>query len=219
MPKSEFPDEYLRGLEKNHKNKVEESLSTAERLLMYSGARLNWVGEYINDESIHWTLEKINVNNLTLTGTSPVWNAIIIDKADRNPEKLRQLLKNPKISKMFKNSRYVDIPILVRKDGEKLKVLDGMNRTIAAIRDGIQKINAYVGIRTGSPNLIIEPHVIYDFIRAYQQGRGNEEDLKGGLRFLLDAYTNVRELLKTRLGPDWIKDEGIQQIIKEVLEE
>ena len=219
MPKSEFPDEYLRGLEENHRQKVEESLNAAERLLMYSGARLNWIGEYINDESIHWQLEKIPVDSLTLTGTGPQWNAVIIEQAEGSPAKLRELLKNPGIAEIFKNSKYVDIPILVRKDEEKLKVLDGMNRTIAAIRDGIPEINAYIGTGIGESASIVEPHVVYDFIRAYQKRGGNAEDLKGGLRFLIDSYENVRGILKTRLGPEWIKDDKIQQIIKEVLGE
>ena len=82
MPKSDFPIEYLVGLEKNHKNKVERALDTTEKLLMYSGARLNWVGEYVNDESVHWRLQTIPVDNLTLTGTSPEWNAVILGKAE-----------------------------------------------------------------------------------------------------------------------------------------
>jgi hypothetical protein len=82
MPKSDFPTEYLVGLEKNHKDKVERALDTTEKLLMYSGARLNWVGEYVNDESVHWRLQTIPVDNLTLTGTSPEWNAVILGKAE-----------------------------------------------------------------------------------------------------------------------------------------
>lgn len=218
MPKSDFPDEYLKGLEENHRQKVEQALNPAERLLLYSGARLNWVGEYINDESIHWQLENIPVDNLTLTGTSPEWNAIIIDRAEKNPQKLRALLKEPDVAAMFTNSQYIDIPILVRKEENKLKVLDGMNRTIAAIRDGISEIRAYVGTREGKPSPIVEPHVLYDFIRAFQQRGGNVEDFKGGLRFLIDSYSNARDVLTNRLGPEWIRDEKIQQIIKEVIE-
>jgi hypothetical protein len=217
MPKSEFPNEYLVALEQNHRKKVEASSDPAERLLMYSGARLNWVGEYINDESIHWKLETVPVDSLTLTGTGPEWNAITLDRAEGNPAKLRELLKTPEIRQMFESSQYVDIPILVRREEDKLKILDGMNRTIAAVRDNIPEIRAYIGTRDGNPTPIVEPHIVYDFIRAYEQRGGNEEDLKGGLRFLLNAYSNVRELLETRFDPKWVRDEKMQQIIKEVL--
>ncbi len=219
MPKTDLPEEYLRDLEENHKKKVDQSLSIVERLLMYSGARMNWVGEYINDESIRWHLEKIPVNSLTLTGTTPQWNTIIIDRAEKSPSKLRELLKEPRIAAIFANSQYIDIPILVRKDEDKLKVLDGMNRTIAAIRDGIPEIRAYVGVREGKPTLIVEPHVIYDFIRAFQRRGGNGEDFKAGLRFLVNSYSNARDVLTKRLGPEWIKDEKIQTIIREVIED
>jgi hypothetical protein len=217
VPKTDFPKEYLEGLEKNHKEKVDRTLDTAEKLLMYSGARLNWVGEYINDESVKWELKTLPVDSLTLTGTGPAWNEIIINRAEAKPSKLRELLKDPKISKMFENSSYIDIPILVRKEGEKLKILDGMNRTIAAVRDNIKEISAYVGTRLGNPQPTIEPHVVYDFIRAYYQRGGDEDDFKGGLRYLLSSYANVKDLLKTRFNSTWVRDEKVQLLIKEVL--
>jgi hypothetical protein len=219
MPKSDFPEAYLTALERNHREKVEASSDPAERLLMYSGARLNWVGEYINDASIRWRLEKVPVYSLTLTGTCPEWNAIILGRAEANPAKFRELLKRPDIKTMFQASQYTDIPILIRNEYGKLKILDGMNRTIAAIRDNIRGIRAYIGTREGVPVPIIEPHVIYDFIRAFHQREGNEEDFRGGLRFLLNSYTNVRKLLEARFNSRWVEDEKIQQIIKEVLGE
>jgi hypothetical protein len=217
MPKSELPREYLEGLEKNLRGKLETDMDPAQRILMYSGARLNWIGEYINDESVHWELKHVPVDNLTLTGTSPEWNAIIIDRAEKSPTKLRLLMKDSSIAEMFKNSEFVDIPILVRNEEGTLKILDGMNRAIAAVRDGIDEIQAYIGTREGHNEPIVEAHVVYDFLKAYQQGRGTEEDLRGGLRFLLDAYSNVRELLNKRFSPDWVRDERLQKIIQDVL--
>lgn len=219
MPKTDFPDEYLEGLEKNHRQKTEGASDVAERILMYSGARLNWVGEYINDDSISWKLETLPIENIILTGTSPEWNEIIIKQAECSPNKLRELLKDPEIAKMFENSKFEDVPILIRKDNDELKVLDGMNRTIAAIRDGLTEIRAYVGTRTGQPAPKIEPHVVYDILRAYQQRGGNEEDFVGGLRFLLHSYLNVREILTQRFNENWLPNEKIQSLIQLALEE
>lgn len=219
MPKTDFSKEYLEGLEKNHREKVDQALDSAGKLLMYSGARLNWVGEYVNDESIKWELKTVKVDELTLTGTGPEWNEIIIDRAKASPAMLRKLLKDPKIKRMFENSKFVDIPILVRREGDKLKILDGMNRTIAAIRDNINDIRAYVGTREGNAlPIIIEAHVVYDFIRAFHQRGGDEDDFKGALRFLRNSYANVEELLNTRFNSKWVKDEKVQRLIKEVLE-
>lgn len=218
MPKSDFPKSYLEDLVKNHQEKVAKSQpDPADRLLTYSGSLLNWVGEYINDESVSWKLKKITINSLTLTGTGPEWNKITIEKAERKPDKLRELLKERKIRKIFKECKFIDIPILVRVENDKLKVLDGMNRMIAAIRDGKKEIRAYIGTRKGQADPKIEPHVIYDFIRAFQQRKGNEEDFKAGLRFLINAYSNTQELLKTRFTPQWINNEKISKLINEAL--
>ncbi len=219
MPKTELPDEYLKGLEENHRKKIEDLLDPAERLLMYSGARLNWIGEYINDENIHWTLETVPLDDLTLTGTNPGWNAITLTQAEASPAKLRELLKDPKIAEVFKDAEYVEIPILVRREEDKLQLLDGMNRTIAAIRDAKEDIRAYIGTRVGEPAPTIEPHVIYDFIKAYHQRGGNEEDFKAGLRFLVKAYSNARDLIENRFSHEWVPDDKIQQLLKEVLDE
>lgn len=218
MPKADFPKSYLEALAKNHQEKVSQSLQhPTDRLLIYSGSLLNWVGEYINDEGISWELKKIPVDSLTLTGTGPEWNKIIIKRAETKPSKLRKFFKDPKIKNIFKEATFTDVPILVRAEGNKLKVLDGMKRVIAAIRDGRNEIRAYVGTRKSKAQPKIEPHVIYDFIRAFQQRGGNEEDFKASLRFLINAYSNARKLLKTRLGPRWIDDKKINQLVDEVL--
>lgn len=221
MPKTDFPKKYLKALAAIDKTKVEERLQDpADKLLMYSGALLNWVGEYINDENVSWKLETVPLEKIVMTGTSPEWNKITLEKAEREPMKLRKLFEDENIRNVFRESKFTNDPILIREDEEgKYKVLDGMNRVIAAARDGINQVKAYVGRSIGKSKAKLEPHVVYDFIRAYQQRGGNEENLKGGLRFLIGAYANVGELLRTRLGPKWVKDEKIQKIIKEVLGE
>jgi hypothetical protein len=213
---SKFPKEYLEGLEQNHREKIEELLSVEERILMYSGARLNWIGEFINNKAISWELKTIPVDNLTLTGTGPEWNAIILDRAEGRPDKFRELLKDPEIRKIFKDSKYIDIPILVRKENDKLKILDGMNRTIAAIRDDIFEIRAYIGTLNGNSLPVVEPHVVYDFIRAYQRG-GEETDFVAGLRFLANSYSNVKTLLEERFNGSWVRNEKVQKLIGEIL--
>ena len=224
MPSNQIPKEYLKALVQNHHDKVLKDSTPEDRLLMYSGARLNWVGEYINDKSINWELRHLKIDDITLTGTNPTWNKITLEQAERKPAKLRELMKDPKIRKVFAQSKFDKVPVLVRtreKDGEtQLLVLDGMNRVIAAIRDGITEIDAYVGTRKGEPKPEIEPHVLYDLIRAYQQRGGNADDLMAALRFLVNAYDNSRDLLLTRFSGDWIRDEELSKKIREqVLDE
>lgn len=219
MSKKDFPSKYLEGLAENHQKKVLERFKDpADRLLMYSGALLNWVGEFINDESINWKLEKIPLKDIILTGTGPEWNEITYVKAERSPIKLRKLMKKKSIREMFKEAKYVDIPILIREVDGELKVLDGMKRVIAASRDGIDEIRAYVGREKGKSKPIVEPHVIYDFIRAFQLKRGSERDFQASIRFLVNAYSNTRKLLDERFSYEWIGDKHTVKLIKEAID-
>ncbi len=216
--------EYLKWLVKNHENKVKRSWSDPVGfLLMYSGALLNWVGEYVSDKSLTWTKKRLKIDDLTLTGTGPEWNEIIIKQAERQPAKLRVLLKDPKVKKIFESALFSPEPILIRvedtKEGKKLKILDGMNRTISSIRDGREEIDAWVCERTSKPQPEIEPHVIYDFLRAYDQGRGNKNDLISALRFLIETYSNSKSLLESRFSSLWINNEEINKLVNDLLKE
>lgn len=217
MPKTDFEPGYLEKLAQNHEKKAMANTTPAEMLLVYSGALLNWVGEYINDKSINWKLQKIALDSLTLSGTGPEWDSIIRNKAQLSPAKLRDLMKDESIHAVFAGATNSGLPILVRKDGDQIKILDGMNRVISGIRDGQAEIEAYVGERTGEAEPMIEAHVIYDFIRAYKQRRGDAEEFKAALRFLVSHYVNARKLLETRFSDEWIHDEEISFLITEVL--
>jgi len=207
----------LEALAENHKEKVEEKLQDpADRLLMYSGSLLNWVGETINDESISWKLETIPLEKIVMTGTSPEWNKITLEKAGRDPMKLRKLFEDGNIRNIFKESKFSDVPILIREtEKREYKVLDGMNRVIAAARDGIDEIRAYVGRSKGESQAKIEAHVIYDLIRGFQLRGGSEDDFKAAIRLLLHTYSNTRGLLENRFSKDWVPDEKVQRLIEE----
>lgn len=74
-----FPDQkYLENLLQNLKAKTEKSLTEGDLLLMYSGAMLNWIGDFITDESVAWIKKELLLDDLFLTGTGPTWNEIII---------------------------------------------------------------------------------------------------------------------------------------------
>lgn len=208
-------------LVRNHRAKALERFGDAgEELLMYSGVLLNWVGEWLTDPSVQWEKRDLRVDDLTLTGTNPTWNEIVLDRAQRDPRKLRELLRDPEIAGLFTRAQWLSIPILVRidpQDAAKLKVLDGMKRTIAAIRDGRESIEAWVATRTGPGCPCIEAHVIYDLLRAAQQGRGSLEDLRASLRFLLQTYGNTRHLLEHRFNAEWVRDPQLNALVREAL--
>jgi len=219
--KTNFPDKkFLKKLLKNSKKKVDVSLDTTEQILIYSGSALNWIGDYITDKNAKWTKEKLNIDDLYLTGTNPKWNEIVIDKCKRSPRKLREYFKKNKGAKnLFKGVKYQNLPILVRYEGKQYKVLDGMHRTIAAIRDNRKEITAFVVSLRGSPKPQCEAHVVYDLLRSYNRGiNRNKKDLISALRFLRHGYSNVEDLLKKRFSKPYIPgDDEIQDIIRKSL--
>lgn len=215
-----FPDEeYLRDLVARLREKSEHYQNPLDQLTTVSGASLNWIADFLTDRNIQWTKEELTLESLYLTGTGPEWNAIIIDRAERSPAKLRQLIQNdPSIAEVFANEPWSEREILVRADGEKLKVLDGMHRVVAAIRDGRATVKAYVARQEGVPRPQCEPHVVYDFLRAYERGSNRDrEAVVNALRFLRKAYANVDGLLRERFSPKWLLDKELQGIVRDAL--
>jgi len=185
-----------------------------------SGASMNWIADYLTDQNVIWEKMDLPVKELWLTGTRPEWNKVIIDQCGRSPVKLKEVLdSNPETKMMFEIAQVDDRPILVRFDDEKLKVLDGMHRTIAAIREGKQTITAFVAKHKGTPKPYCEPHVVYDLLKAYHRKlNSDKESLIVALRYLRKSYANVDDLLKNRFSKSWMPDDEIQKIIKESLE-
>lgn len=219
--KTKFPDKkYLKELIKNLEAKNAKRQSYVDKLLMHSGAVLNWIGDYITDENAVWKKEKLLIDKLYLTGTNPEWNRIVIDICGRSPKKLREYFQKYSIAtKIFKDAVFENIPVLVRYDEGKYKMLDGMHRAVAAIRDGKKYIYAYVARINGKPKPKCEAHVIYDLLKAYQRGiHRDSKGLESSLLYLKKSYSNVERLLKNRFNKNWVHDREVQKIIKEVLQ-
>lgn len=214
-----FPDqEYLRWLLDDIVRRNGER-SVRDRLIAESGAALNWVGDYISDESLTWKKRTLDLDALWLTGTFPEWNPIIIDQCQRSPVEFRRFLSaKPDMKKLFDRAKLSDQPILVRPEEEKLKVLDGMYTVIAAIVAGHKTIEAFVCTPAGKPRPHCEPHVVYDLIRAYDRKiNPDRAGLIAALRFLKNSYANVEPLLRERFSGDWMPNQEIREIIAEVL--
>lgn len=214
-----IPKSYLKNLAEVLEKQLDAYQTPEQKLMMLSGAKLNWIGDIISDKSIKWTKENLNIDKLYLTGTNPRWNKIIIDFCGRSPIKLRALLlKNKSIATVFKTAKFSSVAILVRHDGDKYKILDGMKRVIAAILLGKKTINAYVALPNGKLKPQCEPHVVYDLLRAYQRGINKDrKSLVIALRFLRKGYSNVDDLLRYRFDKKWLPNEVIQKIIREAL--
>ncbi len=217
---SNFPDaNYLNNLVERFKEWFAVSQKPLDQLITYSGVAMNSIGDYISDENVSWKEEALPVDDLWLTGTNPEWNAIVMKRCEQSPQKLRALFEaKPAVAHLFDRAQYDDRPILVRYEDDKYKVLDGMHRTIAAIRDGKTELKAFVATLAGVPQPKCEAHVIYDLLRPYARKiNTNREQLIGALRFLRHSYVNVDNLLKNRFSKEWLPDDEIQKIIQEAL--
>lgn len=217
-----FPDrEYLEQLAKKQMDKALAKADVLKRLLMASGAELNWVADFITDASYFWTKEELTLDDLWLTGTGPDWNKVVIDECERSPVKFRQRLKNdPALIPLFKDAVFSDDPILLRYEEEKYKVLEGMNRVIAMLRDGKETVTAFVARPSGTPRPMCEPHVVYDLIRAYDRKLTTDRvGLIAALRLLRSCYANVDGLLRDRFTGGWMPNQEIREIVAEALKD
>lgn len=219
---SNFPDQkYLHVLIRHLEKKVSVSQTPLEKLIMLSGASMNWIADYVTDPNVSWELETLPVDNLYLTGTGPKWNKIIIDQCQRSPLKLREFFKNNSSGfKLFSEAKFNNLPILVRYEEGKYKVLDGMHRTIAAIRDGKKHIKAFVARLRGNPKPLCEPHVVYDLLKSYHRKVNHDrQGLITAIRFLRHSFSNVDDLLRNRFTKSWVPDDEIQLIIQAALKD
>jgi len=218
--KSSFPNEaYLKNLIVSLRKRVDD-LELDEQILVYAGVHLNWIGDVISDSTVQWSLEDIPVTDLYLTGTNQQWNKIILDQAEGSPKKLKMLMINdPTIAIVFHDITITAEPILVVHYKEKYRVFDGMHRVVAAIRDDKLTIKAYVAELTAITQPFCEPHVVYDLLRSYQRKINTDrEGLISALRFLRKSYANVNWLLENRFNKEHVRDDEIQEIIKESLQ-
>jgi len=156
------------------------------------------------------------------TGTSPKGNEIFIEKCQRLPSKLRDLVSQDKIleKKLRDWASFGEELILLRKDGDIYKVLDGMHRFVGCVLEGASTVEAYVPTNEKEVLPICEAHVIYDLIRGYLRNARNEEskqDLYHALRLLSKTYVNVPVLLKERFNEAHVFERDVQEVIQKVL--
>lgn len=210
-----LPPEFIRDLADHLERKARERQSDTDRIVTASGVLLQWIGDFLSDPNVDWEKVEIKVDDLTLTGTNPEWNKIILETCHRSPTEFRTFLQvQPEKKTVFDRATFHPTPILIRREDGKLKVLEGMHRTIAAIRDGRQTLSAWIATSIGPNRPQCEPHVVYDLIRAYARKTTTDRaGLIAALRYLRSAYSNVDQLLAERFNGSWVEDDGLQEII------
>jgi hypothetical protein len=219
-------EKYLKALA-DHEDKKTLTLDPnfRNRILINSGARLNWIGDFLANPKNKFKKVSLPLEKIYFTGTNPEWNKILLVKCHRLVAEFIELIKkNDKIkAKFVRETTFNKEPILVRRAENKgyYKVSDGIHRLIAAILKGHKKIDAFVPVDEGKYLPICEAHVVYDLIRGYlrhAKDKKGAEDLFHGLCLLKRCYSNVPSLLKNRFNFKYVADESVQEVIKKVLE-
>lgn len=116
------------------------------------GYRLNGVYKFMTDDSYDYRLAETNLKDIVLTGTNPELNVLALDKAARDPIKLRQIWKREAATRKIFEKYHIRTDLgadyepifLYEKDG-KYWVFDGMNRLFGAILSGQDTIKAWRG--------------------------------------------------------------------------
>lgn len=192
-----------------------------------SGISLGYIADCVMQDGLLWNEKEIALKDLWLSRTNPIWDAIIVNRCSRSAENLKDFIEsNPQDSKIFPDQTFCDLPILVKFEGDKYKVLDGMKRVIAAIKTGRSTIGAFVSEEIPLPKKFpegehkCEARVIYSLLNAYQLGINKDKDaLIAALRFLRQSYDNVSYLLRHRFSESWFQGAEMKEVIEESLKD
>ena len=223
-------ERYLEKLAGYEEEKAKEVLkSPRDKILVYAGVHLNWLGDFLGNPDIKWVKKKISVNNIEFSGMSPEANEILLKKCERSAEKLKELIKEDsllkeKLEKEFLSEEIRGDPILIRirPDTGKYTVLDGMHRFVGMVLRDVKKVEAYLPINEEGKLPHCEPHVVYDLIRGFRRNADDEKGEEGlyqSLLFLTRIYGNVKDLLRTRFSRKWVHSERASDIFEKLLRE
>jgi len=192
------------------------------------GWKLKQVFAVLSDDKYQWKLKEIPLENIYLTGMSPIIDKYVIKKFNRNPVlfakawKVNKTMRQEIIKTGFsahKNRDY--FPILAYKTGESYRVFDGMRRILLALTKNQKSIKAWVGYKInikGRP--LISANRCYFLSNLYNQAKTKDKTLEKSIvkigKEINKNYRNGREvLLKRVIG--WSHDQKIKSIFAEMI--
>ena len=184
---------------------------------------LNSMWDFLWNEDAKFERKNVKIDDIYLTWTSPDINKITIDICNRDVKKLRELIKRDlKIKGKLEKwaSFWNETILLIDLWDWKYKSFDWMHRMVWHILLWKSEIDAYVLKNYWEFLPDNEPHVVYDIIKSYQRSKRTKQDkydLKWALRLLINNTWNIKELLMNRFNSNYLKDNEIQEIIKELI--
>lgn len=218
-------EEFLAHHAKYEKKKSEEIMEDPRtKILVHSGALLNWHGDFLGNPEIKHQKKKLPVDKIQFTGTNLEWNEILLVKCERSPARLRELIRHDSKIKgqLLRETSFDYEPICVRDSEERgfYKVWDGMHRFVGKVLKGEKEIWVWHTVNEDETLPYCEAHTVYDLIRGFQRNAHDKlgkKDLIHGLRLLNRTYANVKGLLLNRFNINYVFDEEVQDAIRQAL--
>lgn len=180
------------------------------------GFKCKNIVRYLTAENIHWSTRDIDLLNLIFVTDLPIYEKIF--KIPFKGQELVNFLKNPKNHKeLIKFKEDSDwhassslprdhYPIILIKEDNNYRILDGHRRVIRAILHGKSKIKAYVGKYINHDNTPKNYWISVGFLRNLARvadlNDNNREILKSvAIIFtnLLKNHENIQSLFKRRI--------------------
>jgi hypothetical protein len=193
------------------------------------GWKVKYVAHILSDTKYEWKLEEFPLDEVVLTGMSPVIDKYLIE-SDRDPLAFgKKWRENPTMRKEIENTgfsrheeRDADPILLYQKNDGKFHVFDGMRRTLlAAIKDK-EKIQAWVGYEKnpkGRP-LISTSRCLFlaDVLRIDPKDEALKSAVVSIAKKVGKYFRNGREVLIERIA-GWSHDEDLKKTLEEAIEE
>ena len=192
------------------------------------GYSLKYVYRRLTDSKYIWSLERIKLDDITMTPMSPFMNPIL-EKAGWKPSNFAKIWReNPDLAKAPEAEGmrlYPDrdiFPIFVRENKKhQFSVFDGMRRTCMAALEGKPSILAYVGrvINPKGKTMLNRDKAL--FLRLmYDEIPKEDHELLDAIKTVMIAYQkyyrNGREVVENVMYK-WKKDPKLVKVAEEIL--
>lgn len=192
------------------------------------GWKLKQVFAILSDDKFQWKLKVIRLQDIYLTGMSPVMDKYIIKKFNHNATAFAKAWKINKIMRQeiaktgFSAHNERDgFPVLAYRLGDSYRVFDGMRRVILALTRNQPTIKAWVGYKINAKGRpLISANRCYFLSNLYNQAKSKDKSLEKAItrigKEINKDYRNGREtLLKRIIG--WSHDQKIKSIFADMI--
>lgn len=190
------------------------------------GYKLKRVFHILSDSTYDWKLKSVPLRKIVLTGMWPAFDRYIIKKFDRDPVKFEKAWKKDAVMRRTflrpgfeARAERDNFPIFLFETEDKLRVFDGMRRTLLALIAGKKTIQAWVGIRVRRGKPLVSTNRCWFLSNIYDGATKKDKDLERAIikigKEITSQSRNGREVLIKRIA-GWSHDPDVKLFIKKI---